>query len=144
MTSRLENLILRDMRADQSWLLDLEDTLHGIAAGWLRFGIADPRYNPIASYLGGGLVYTGLTPGRSDDQVGISFASANFGDRYRQGQAITGATIDKREVVVEAVYNAIVTPWLSVQPDLQYVANPGGDAELADALVIGLRVKIGR
>jgi len=113
-------------------------------AGWLRFGIADPRYNPIASYLGGGLVYTGLTPGRSADQVGISFASANFGDRYRQSQAFAGATTDKREVVVEAVYNAIVTPWLSVQPDLQYVVNPGGDAELADALVIGLRVKIGR
>lgn len=113
-------------------------------AGWLRFGIADTRYNPIASYLGGGLVYTGLTPGRGDDQVGISFASASFGDRYRQSQALADATINKREVVVEAVYNAIVTPWLSVQPDLQYVVNPGGDAELADALVIGLRVKIGR
>ena len=113
-------------------------------AGWLRFGIADTRYNPIASYLGGGLVYTGLTPGRGDDQVGISFAAASFGDRYRQSQALADAAIDKREVVVEAVYNAIVTPWLSVQPDLQYVVDPGGDAELADALVIGLRVKIGR
>lgn len=113
-------------------------------AGWLRFGIADTRYNPIASYLGGGLVYTGLTPGRGGDQIGLSFASANFGDRYRRSQALAGDAPDKREVVVEAVYNAVIAPWLSVQPDVQYVVNPGGNPALADALVIGLRVKVGR
>lgn len=51
---------------------------------------------------------------------------------------------DAHELVVEAVYNAVLTPWLSVQPDLQYVVNPGGDAQLDDAVVVGLRVKIGR
>jgi porin len=119
------------------------DTAAGLA-GWLRFGVADTRYNPIASYLGGGLVYTGMTPGRGDDQVGISFASATFGNRYRQSKALAGAAIDRREVVVEAVYSAVIASWLRVQPDLQYVVNPGGDTQRADALVIGLRVKVGR
>jgi porin len=112
-------------------------------AGWLRFGIADTRYNPIARYLGGGLVYTGLAPGRNDDQVGVSFASADFGDRYRRSRAATGGA-DDREVVIEAVYNAVILPWLSVQPDVQYVVNPGGDPRLADAIVVGVRVKVGR
>lgn len=113
-------------------------------AGWLRFGIADTRYNPIASYLGGGLVYTGISTGRPGDQVGLSFASANFGERYRRNQAFDGDTTNRREIVVEAVYNAIIAPWLSVQPDLQYVLHPGGDPQLDDALVVGIRIKVGR
>lgn len=113
-------------------------------AGWLRFGVADTRYNPIASYLGGGLVYTGVTAGRADDQIGLSFASANLGDRYRRSQALAGDPTGNREVVIEAVYNAVLAPWLSVQPDVQYVVNPGGSSDLADVLVIGLRIKIGR
>ena len=113
-------------------------------AGWLRFGIADTRYNAIGSYLGGGLVYTGLTKGRKDDQVGLSFASANFGGRYRRVRQLAGTPSDHRELVVEAVYNAILAPWLSLQPDVQYVVNPGGDPQLDDALVVGVRIKVGR
>lgn len=112
-------------------------------AGWLRFGIADTRYNAIGSYLGGGLVYTGLI-GRKDDQVGLSVASANFGGRYRRARQLAQAPSERREIVVEAVYNAILAPWLSLQPDVQYVANPGGDPPLRDALVVGVRVKVGR
>ena len=113
-------------------------------AGWLRFGIADTRYNLIGSYMGGGLAYTGLSKHRKDDQVGLSFASANFGDRYRRGQRLAGASGDRREVVVEAVYNAILASWLSLQPDVQYVVNPGGDPHLGDAVVVGIRIKVGR
>ena len=113
-------------------------------AGWLRFGIADTRYNAIASYLGGGLVYTGVTPGRADDQLGLSFASADFGERYRRSRALAGDVADNREVVVEASYDAVIAPWLRVQPDVQYVVNPGGVSRLADALVIGMRRKVGR
>ena len=113
-------------------------------AGWLRFGIADTRYNAIGGYLGGGLVYTGLTRRRTDDQVGLSFAAVSFGDRYRRAQRLADAPSERREVVIEAVYNAVLAPWLSLQPDVQYVVNPGGDPRLRDALVIGVRVKVGR
>lgn len=119
------------------------DDAHGLA-GWLRFGVADTRFNRIGRYLGGGLVHTGIVPDRPDDQVGVSFASAGFGDRYRRDQSGDGGVRDAHELVVEAVYNAVLTPWLSVQPDLQYVVNPGGDTQRADAAVVGFRVKIGR
>ncbi len=119
------------------------DDAHGLA-GWLRFGVADTRFNRIGRYLGGGLVHTGIAPDRPDDQIGVSFASAGFGDRYRRDQTGDGGVRDAHELVVEAVYNAVLTPWLSVQPDLQYVVNPGGYAQLDDAVVVGLRVKIGR
>jgi porin len=35
-----------------------------------------------------------------------------------------------------------VTEWLTVQPDVQYVVNPGTDPALDDALVVGLRFEI--
>ncbi len=113
-------------------------------AGWLRYGIADARYNRISSYLGGGLVYTGVARSRKDDQIGLSFAAVGFGDRYRRAQQLAAIPSECREIVVEAVYNTILTPWLSVQPDVQYVVNPGGDPRVDDALVIGLRIKVGR
>lgn len=113
-------------------------------AGWLRFGIADPRYNPIASYLGGGLVQTGVFRGRKDDQLGLSVASANFGARYRLAQGQAGRPSDHRELVIEAAYLAALAPWLRVQPDVQYVVNPGGDARLRDAVVLGVRIKLGQ
>ena len=119
------------------------DDAHGLA-GWLRLGIADTRFNRIGRYLGGGLVETGLTPGRPVDQIGVSVASAGFGDRYRRDPAVDDGDRDAREVVIETAYNAVLTEWLSVQPDLQYVMNPGGDAKFKNAIVVGLRVKIGR
>jgi len=113
-------------------------------AGWLRFGIAETRFNAIGSYLGGGIVYTGLIPGRVDDQAGLSLAAANFGDRYRDSEARPDRKLAPRETVLEAAYSTIVAPWLSIQPDVQYVFNPGGNWEISDAIVVGFRVKIGR
>ncbi len=120
-----------------------DDAPKGLS-GWLRFGVADPRYNMIASYLGGGLVYAGPFPGRAEDEAGIALASANFSRRYREFQLLAGNPTDRRELVVEASYRAAIADWLSLQPDLQYVANPGGDARRRDAVVLGLRVKIGK
>lgn len=113
-------------------------------AGWLRFGMADTRYNPIASYFGGGLVYSGIGKARKDDQIGISFASANFSSRYRRSQYLAGKSADRREVVIEAAYLAALTPWLRLEPDVQYVVNPGGDHDTRDAVVMGVRIKVGK
>lgn len=113
-------------------------------AGWLRFGVADTRYNPIARYLGGGLVYTGTFKGRKIDQIGLSFAIADFSDRYRRSQAALGEPTRPNEVIIEGGYLAELTPWLRVQPDVQYVVHPGGNARLRNAVIAGVRIKLGR
>lgn len=113
-------------------------------AGWVRFGVADTRYNPVASYLGGGIVQTGTFRHRPADQVGISFAVATFTDRYRRQQALAGTPTGPNEVIIEAGYLAVLAPWLGIQPDIQYIASPGGDLCRRDAVVVGMRVKIGR
>ena len=50
-------------------------------------------------------------------------------------------------MVLELTYHAKITPWLTVQPDFQYVIHPGGNVPqpdnptqaLKDAAVFGLR-----
>lgn len=129
--------------AERRLIGERADDAQGLA-GWLRLGFADTRYDTVGSYLGGGLVYTGVLPGRDGDQAGLSFAAASFGNRYRRDQALAGRTIEAREIVVEAAYRTVIASWLSLQPDAQYVVHPSGDSALRAAVVIGLRVKIGR
>ena len=40
----------------------------------------------------------------------------------------------------EATYSLAVTAWLSLQPDFQYVVNPGGEPGRPDAVVIAGRI----
>ena len=46
------------------------------------------------------------------------------------------------ESVLEAYYNAQITPWLVFGPSIQYVANPGGSNTASDAVVCGLRAQM--
>lgn len=107
-------------------------------SGWVRIGAADARFNPIAQYLGGGVVQNGVGS-RKDDQLGLSLALARFGPRARG----LGATVGQ-EAVIEAAYRLAPASWLSLQPDLQWVVSPSGRRDVPNAIVTGLRVKIGR
>jgi porin len=42
----------------------------------------------------------------------------------------------------EFTYQAQVTKWLTVQPDIQFIINPGGTHDLSNALVIGARAVV--
>jgi len=114
----------------------------GLSA-WVRLGFADENFNPIESYQGGGLVYTGLLAGRAADQLGLAVASAKLGQPYRRALELAGKASEAREINLELTYRAAPAPWLTVQPDVQYVISPGADPMLKNALVIGLRIEIG-
>ena len=112
-------------------------------AGWVRLGLADEKRNPIGRYAGVGLSYTGAVRGRDQDQVGVAIAVAEFGGVLRRSSALAGEPLDRREVNIEATYRAPLTSWLTLQPDVQYVINPGGRPGVADALILGLRAEVG-
>ncbi len=54
------------------------------------------------------------------------------------------------ETFIELTYQAVVTPWWTLQPDFQYVFSPGGGIvdpnqptkRVGDALILGLRTSI--
>ena len=44
-------------------------------------------------------------------------------------------------MVFEATYQIVLAPWLSLQPDLEYVIHPSG-TDIPNALVLGARTTI--
>lgn len=108
------------------------------ANAFLRYGAADDELNAFDSYVGAGLVATGLIPARPGDRIGIAVASARTGDPFRRA----AGAVDSHETSIELTYSAQITDWLRLQPDIQYVINPGADPALKDALVLGLRFEL--
>ncbi|CAN5477798.1 carbohydrate porin [soil metagenome] len=111
--------------------------------GWFgRIGFDPQDRNFLGFYVDTGLSYTGLIPTRDEDVLGLAFAYAQL-SRGAQQQAIDGgASGVGAEMVIEATYQAKVTKWLSIQPDLQFIINPGGNQDLGNALMIGARAAI--
>ena len=111
----------------------------GLSA-WARLGFANARINPISTYVGGGLVYTGILG--EGDQAGFAVGSVRLGDHARDAAALAGSPLVAGETTLEATYSFLATDWLSVQPDIQYVISPGADPTLDNALVVGSRATL--
>ncbi|MCP4266694.1 MAG: carbohydrate porin [Candidatus Brocadiaceae bacterium] len=93
--------------------------------------------NQVDFYIGGGIHYRGLIPSRDDDVFGLAFAHASISDDLRDVEKM-----DRHETAIEATYKAQVFPFLTVQPGVQVIFNPGADPSLDNALVSILRVQI--
>ncbi|MDH5775956.1 MAG: carbohydrate porin [Nitrospirota bacterium] len=114
---------------------DQELTLFG------RAGMADPRVNRFSQYYGGGLVYRGLFPGRNFDQTGIGVAAAVNGKYYKRSQRKAGQSADNAEITLEVTHSIYVNRNIFIQPDVQYVMNPGTVPGRKNALVLGVRLE---
>jgi len=112
---------------------NIEDT-QGLGV-FFRYGWADDKVNEVTNFWSIGLQYQGLFEGRDEDVMGVGFAHGTFSDDATD-------YIEDYESVLEVYYNAQVTPWLSLSPSIQYVANPGGGKNAKDAVVIGLRAQM--
>ncbi len=64
--------------------------------------------------------------GRENDQAGIDFGIGRVSPRVTEFDRDSSLPARGAEELVEVTYQAQVTGWLVVQPDLQYVNNPGG------------------
>lgn len=113
----------------------LADWGSGAVHGFARIGVADDELNDVQYYAGAGLVATGVLAGRPDDRFGIALARAQFGDDARAASGLESA-----ELAIEANYELPVTDWLTVQPNVQYISDPGADPTLDNAWVIGTRL----
>jgi len=138
---------------DQPFLID-EAANTSFATFARVMGAPDDR-NLVSLYAEAGLAYKGPF-GRKDDQVGIAVGYARIGQAARDFETDIGRftgrpfPVGSGEGLVELTYRVQVTPWLQVQPDFQYVFNPGGGIpnpnspgqRIGDAAVFGLRTTI--
>jgi porin len=93
----------------------------------------DQSINTMPYFAAVGAVYRGLLPGRDKDALALAGYYGAF-SRDLPGQS--------SEAVLELTYTLALTPWLTVQPDIQYVINPGGRSSVKNALVIGAQISI--
>ena len=112
--------------------------------------------NLVNWYFDTGLTYTGLFDRRPQDVIALGFAWANISPYLNTAIATqnltTGSSIPKAtfESVIEATYQAPISPWLTLQPFFQYAINPGGKAPMPNnpsqaipsAVVVGLRANV--
>ena len=84
-----------------------------------------------------GFTYSGLLPGRNSDLFGIAFSITRFGDEFLDSISGAGGPAGKTERILEITYQIPVSPWMTLQPDLQVIFDPL-DGE-SDAVAIGLR-----
>lgn len=108
--------------------------------GWLRYGRANSRLNSLRDYIGGGLMLSQPFPERSDDKLGIAFGWARAGDDFKQDILCPA----QGELNIELTYHYRITERISIQPDIQYIINPGSSHALRDALVLGIRFQVGQ
>ena len=155
-TSRFPDLVEVDgagdplMRTSNSGFYALAEKILFIGAsntgshidGFMRYGRANADINPLSSYFQTGLVFTKMIPGRDDDQFAFSYSTAHTGEKYRLAVFNAGQAANHSESIWEMTYRARLADWLVVQPNLQYVINPGPDALLKNATVLGVRFEL--
>ncbi|MGA7395122.1 MAG: carbohydrate porin [Terrimicrobiaceae bacterium] len=107
-----------------------------------RIAFGPQNRNFVGFYFDTGLVHTGLIPTRDKDQVGVGFVYAQLTKGARQTLELEGSRGVGAEMVLEFTYKAILTPWLYIQSDAQFVINPGATQDLGNAFVLGGRVSI--
>ena len=121
---QVEQLIYREHVCD--------DEIQGLSvfAGYYpRFPGTQIINESIGDSFVAGLIYTGLLPCRDEDVLGAGYAWTEL---------FQGGT--DQEAVVELFYKVQLTPKLTVQPDLQYIASPSGIHR--DALAAGVRFQL--
>jgi porin len=112
--------------------------------------------NLITFSMNAGLTFHEPFMHRDDDtfSVGMGYAkvSSDAASLDKETAAFTGTFVPARggETYLEVTYQYQAAPWWQIQPDLQYVFNPGGglanpsspNKRIGDELVLGIRTNI--
>jgi porin len=122
----------------QAMLFGENDAFDRGLGGFFQVGQADSSRNFNPWYFGGGLRYLGLLRSRPDDVLGLAWAQAEVSGVFRD----SNPGYDSYEGALEVTYRAKIRPYLTVQPSVQYIANPGPLSERDDAVILYLRSEI--
>ncbi|MBV7255294.1 carbohydrate porin [Pacificimonas sp. WHA3] len=114
----------------ETCLLQSEDCTLGVFA---RAGMASGRVNPFDVFLSAGATY------RHGDDLKFGIAAAH-------ARASKGARLQSTSAGSETVFETTIahqlSDWISIQPNVQWVLNPGANDDFKDAVVVGMRVGV--
>ncbi len=117
----------------------IRDSESGRGVGvFSQLGFADGDRNQVGTYVGGGINWTGPLAQRPTDVAGFAVAHARNSDDFRT----LNPDLARAETALELTYLVTPLPWLSFQPDVQYVIDPSTDESIENAVVVGFRLQI--
>lgn len=111
-------------------------------SGFTTFVLMPEDRNEMPFFFVAGLVYRGLFPGRENDFLAAGTAMGRYSKNLRQKQRDEGQEVQYYEVMLELNYNAHITPWFWLQPDIQYIIRPDGLKSRQNALVLGFQAQV--
>ncbi len=114
-----------------------DDAERGLFA-FAQFGVTDGDVASAETAFDAGVSMQGTCSARPDDGAGFMLSWVDLSDADAGGTP----AFAEDEWALEAYYKIQVTPFVSVQPDLQFFVNPGGDATVDDAWVGSLRLVV--
>jgi porin len=115
----------------------------GLSA-FLNAVIADDRTSTTDAQVAGGLIYTGPSQSRPNDDIAFAVGMTHVNSRLADVQALENAIglspvpVQGSEYVMELHYTIRPTSGLLFRPNIQYVINPSGVSDHQDALIFGL------
>lgn len=129
---------------------------HGDRRGLTLFSqgsLHDPDTAYVARYLSAGASWRGPWQGRPRDELGVGLAYAEIGDAYVDSATAGNPLVagpgaagyvppQSDEWNAELYYGIHMTPWLTLRPNLQYLAHPGANDAVDDAWVVGTTVAL--
>lgn len=89
-----------------------------------------------------GAVYTGLIPGRVNDNSIFGVAYGKMSSVFASEQEDLGNSYRTYELMYELAYRINITQFFYVQPDLQWVIHPRGNESIPNALVVGSQIGV--
>ena len=141
--SRLGNSGLYAVLDQQLWRPEGGGAQSGVSI-FTRLSMSPSDRSLVDRYIDGGVVVAGLVTGRPYDKFGASVIYARFSNSVtafdRDTALYTGGPVVIRdsETNLELTYLAQVVPGWTVQPTLQFIWHPNGDAT-RNAVVVGAR-----
>lgn len=108
----------------------------------LRLGAAQPRFNAIGSTAQAALLFERAWLQRDGEHFAIGIAHARNGRPARRLSESLGEPLTGSETVIEMTWRIPLAERLVIQPDVQYIRNPGSIAGARTAFAAGLRIEL--
>ena len=103
------------------------------------FGLSPQQdRNTVYYYTQAGVNVIGLVPSRPKDVLGLGASYTRVSADFVQANRVAGTPVTSQETIVELTYQAVITPFVTLQPDLQLVFD--ANQSRRDAVVFGVRL----
>ena len=107
---------------------------------FFRSGLAPRDRNRYELAIDGGFNFLNPFTKMERDVVGAGISFAKVSDNIRQAEEQTGIIpVSDYELAFEVTGQFPVKPWLTLQPNIQWIHHPGSSSILSNALVLSIR-----